>query len=80
MHGLHTYDPTGPKRLDEIARRIARREGKSPNEMLMAALRKGLGMTEHSVRYSDLDDLVGTWVHDPEFDRAMDRIDAELWK
>lgn len=72
-----------PKRLDEVARKIARREGKSLNEALLAALQKGLGLTEESVRYSDLDDLAGTWVHDPEFDRAieeMDRVDPELWK
>jgi hypothetical protein len=30
-----------------------------------------------------LDDLAGTWVHDPEFDKAieeMHRVDPELWK
>jgi len=71
------------ERLDERARKIAVKEGKSLNETLLAALQRGLGVTEEHVRYSDLDDLAGTWVHDPEFDRAieeMDRIDPELWK
>lgn len=32
--------------------------------------------------YHDLDKFAGTWIDDPEFDRAMeefDRIDEELW-
>jgi hypothetical protein len=35
------------------------------------------------VRYSDLDDLAGSWVQDPVFDRAveeMDTVDNELWR
>jgi len=71
------------ERLDEIARKRARRDGKCLNETLLAALQKGLGLSEDTVRYSDLDDLAGTWIHDPEFDRAiqeMDRVDPELWK
>jgi len=34
-------------------------------------------------RYHDLDDLIGTWEEDPEFDRAIEaqrQIDEELWK
>jgi hypothetical protein len=40
-------------------------------------------LTGETVRHSDLDDLVGTWVDDPEFDRAleeMDQVDSELWR
>lgn len=72
-----------PERLDAVARKRARKESKSLNETLLEALRKGLGMSEQHTRYSDLDDLAGSWVHDPEFDRAieeMDRVDPELWK
>jgi hypothetical protein len=71
------------QRLDALARKRARRDGKSLNKTLLTALQKGLGFSKEHVRYSDLDDLAGTWVHDPEFDRAveeMDRIDPELWK
>ena len=43
----------------------------------------GLGVGDVEMRYTDLDDLAGAWVPDPEFDRVlaeMDRIDPELWK
>ncbi len=69
--------------LDRCARRLARKEGKSLNATLLEALRKGLGVAESDIRHSDLDDLAGSWVHDPEFDRAiqeMDSVDPELWK
>ena len=51
--------------------------------MAVDALARGLGVGDVEVLYTDLDDLVGTWVHDPEFDRVvaeMDRVDEELWK
>ncbi len=71
------------ERLDACIRERAAREGKSLNETVLGVLKAGLGIEESVVRYKDLDDLAGTWVHDPEFDRAiqeMDRIDPELWK
>jgi len=72
-----------PERLDSVARKRARKERKSLNATLLEALHRGLGMSEQQTRYSDLDDLAGSWVDDPEFDRAMkemDRVDPELWK
>lgn len=72
-----------PGPLDKRARKVARQESKSLNDTLLAPLGRGLGVGEEQTRYSDLHDLAGTWVHDPEFDRAiqeMDRIDPELWK
>jgi hypothetical protein len=47
------------------------------------ALARGAGLGEEPVRYSDLDDLAGTWTPDPAFDRAiaqMDTVDGEAWK
>jgi hypothetical protein len=72
-----------PEQLDGLARRRARKEGRSMNQILLDALGDGLGVSSVPRRYSDLDDLAGSWVHDSEFDRAieeMDRIDPELWK
>jgi hypothetical protein len=46
-------------------------------------MQRGLGVADEPVEYHDLDDLAGTWVEDPEFDRVvaeMDRPDSELWK
>jgi len=70
-------------RLDKRLRERAAKERKSLNQTALEALKTGIGLTENPVRYRDLDDLAGTWVNDPEFDRAiegMDRIDPELWK
>ncbi len=70
-------------RMDTLIRERATSEGKSLNETVLDALKAGLGLSGDRVRYADLDDLAGTWVNDPEFDRAiteMDRVDPELWK
>ena len=72
-----------PERLDARIRERAAEEGKSLNATVLQVLKAGLGFGADQVRYDDLDDLAGTWIHDPEFDRAveeMDRIDPELWK
>jgi hypothetical protein len=69
--------------IDAKIRERAAKEGKSLNEMVLEVLKSGLGIGDVQVRYNDLDDLAGTWVSDPEFDRAiveMDRVDPELWK
>lgn len=44
---------------------------------------RGLGLDAEPPRHTDLDDLAGTWVDDPVFDRVireMDRVDEEMWK
>jgi hypothetical protein len=72
-----------PDRLDKKIREIAAKEKKSLNETALDALKTGVGLSDFPVRYTDLDELVGTWVDDPEFDRVireMDQIDPELWK
>jgi plasmid stability protein len=71
------------ERLDAKIRERAAAEGRSINETVLEALKAGLGVSDRMVRYDDLDDLAGTWVNDPEFDRAIDemhRVDPELWK
>ena len=70
-------------RLDLELRRKAHEEHVSLNEMALRALERGLGLAEEVPRHHDLDDLAGTWVDDPEFDRAieaMDQVDPELWR
>ena len=70
-------------RLDRELRRKAHEEHRSLNEVALRALERGLGMAEEAPRHHDLDDLAGTWVDDPEFDRAieaMDQVDPELWR
>jgi hypothetical protein len=72
-----------PKTVGVRLREKSRREGKSLNRVAIETLMKGLGLTSEKIRYTDLDDLAGTWIDDPEFDAAirdMDHVDEEIWK
>jgi plasmid stability protein len=72
-----------PDYVDRALRQRAKEQHKSLNEVALEVLERGLGLAGETVRHSDLDDLVGTWVDDPEFDRAleeMDQVDSELWR
>jgi hypothetical protein len=72
-----------PASVAATLRERARREGKSLNRVAVEALSRGLGLSDGKTVYHDLDDLVGTWVDDPQFDaviEAMNRVDPELWK
>lgn len=93
MHALNAYSAGMrtkqytirriPERVDEVARRRAKREHKSLNTVLLDALQAGLGLGGEERVYHDLDDLAGCWIDDPEFDRAMEAfeaIDEDLWK
>jgi len=69
--------------LDRCIREKAVREGQSLNTMAVSLLERGLGLSADAVRYTDLDDLAGTWVNDPAFDDAvaqLQRVEADLWK
>jgi hypothetical protein len=71
------------EQLDAHIRSLAAKERKSLNETVLELMRAGAGLTEGEARHSDLDDLAGTWVHDPEFDHAleeMDQVDPDLWQ
>ena len=72
-----------PPAVDRTLRARAAKTNQSLNTIVLAALQRGLGLTETPPEFHDLDDLAGTWVSDPEFDRAMEMfesIDEELWK
>jgi hypothetical protein len=72
-----------PKRLDAMLRDRAKKEGKSLNEMVIEALARAMGFSKEPIRRRDLSGVAGTWVEDPEFDRAIedqDRIDEDLWR
>jgi len=69
--------------LDRCLRQKAAQEGQSLNAIAMSLLERGLGLSGNAVRYTDLDDLAGTWVKDPAFDDTVARlhqIEPELWK
>jgi predicted transcriptional regulator len=72
-----------PEKVKRKLSEVARTQAKSLNQVALEALERGLGVADEPVEYHDLDDLAGTWVEDPEFDRVvaeMDRPDSELWK
>ena len=72
-----------PDYLDAALRSSARREGKSLNEVTVAALTRGAGLVERKRIKRDLSDIAGTWQEDPDFDSAIQdqhRIDEDLWQ
>lgn len=70
------------ERADQRLREQAATYGKSINQAALDALEKGLELAPEQVIHHDLDDLIGSWVEDKEFDRAvkaMRKIDRKLW-
>ena len=71
-----------PEKLDGAVREEAHRYRKSMNALLLEALARGLGIEDDQLINHDMDDLVGTWVEDEEFDRAIaafEVVDEDLW-
>lgn len=72
-----------PKKLDKALRQHAKQRKKSLNQATVDLLSSAMGVSSEPIRYRDLDFIVGTWVEDPEFDKAIEdmrRIDPEMWK
>ncbi|MBI4373322.1 MAG: hypothetical protein HY542_00440 [Deltaproteobacteria bacterium] len=71
------------RQVDGLLRRKSEEEGKSLNEVVLEALERGVGLTEETVIYKDLDSLAGSWKEDPRFDEALkaqDQVDTKLWE
>ena len=72
-----------PKHVDSSLRQKSKQARQSLNEAALAALSKGLGLTDVPQRFHDLDSLAGTWQEDASFDAAIaaqDQVDPGLWK
>ncbi len=72
-----------PERVDAQLRETAAVYGVSLNTAAIQALARALGIEGEPVIHHDLDDLAGTWVADPECERAlaeMDRVEPDLWR
>ena len=69
--------------MDGALRCKARAEGKSLNKVALEALERGTGLGGAPVVNHAFDDLAGTWVRDPECEKALDgmrqQIDREIW-
>ena len=72
-----------PEALDRELRERAKRKRISLNDAAVEAIKRGLGLVDTDVIYDDLDDLIGTWKSDDEFDRAIaeqDKVDSDAWQ
>ena len=72
-----------PEALDRELRDRAKRTGISLNDAAVEAMERGLGVAGSDVVHSDLDDLIGTWKADEEFDRVIeeqDTVDTDKWQ
>ena len=72
-----------PEILDSMLRDRAKKEAKSLNQVVLEAIARALGIPQEPVRQRDLSELAGSWVEDPEFERAIenhDQIDKDLWR
>jgi hypothetical protein len=72
-----------PSALDVALRKKSRQNGKSINQTAIEVLQTGLAMQGDSILHRDLDFMIGSWVEDPAFDKAIkaqDRVDPKLWR
>ena len=75
-----------PKKVDQLLRRKAKREGRSLHQVAKEALALGAGVVpagKKPIKYRDLSDIAGTFVEDPEFDKIMaeqDQVDPRDWQ
>ena len=72
-----------PTAVDEAIRERARAEGKSINDIAVAALADGLGLGADDIVRRDLSDVAGTWADEEAVNSALaaqDRVDEGLWK
>jgi Ribbon-helix-helix protein, copG family len=65
--------------LAEELKKLARREGKSVNQVIVDALKKRCGLEKdrkHTRMHHDMDHLFGRWSRS-EFEKIQSKIDAE---
>lgn len=71
-----------PEQVDASLKAKAREEGKSLNQVVLEILREAVAFEGGERIHTDLDHLAGTWVEDPDFDRAiadLDQVDPSKW-
>jgi plasmid stability protein len=71
-----------PEYLDAALRSSAQEQGKSLNDVAIAALIRGAGLNEVSHKRRDLQDIAGSWRKDSAFDSAIaaqDTVDESMW-
>lgn len=61
-----------PASVDKALRRLAKSKGRSLNGLLLDIVREAAGVATEPAVHHDLDHLIGSWVSDPETERALD--------
>lgn len=72
-----------PEELDSALRALAAAEHKSPEQTILDALARGLGLSEPAQKRRDLSGIAGARTIDERTRAAFEeqrRIDPELWK
>jgi len=72
-----------PPAIDQALRRLARQEHRSLNAVALEALARGLNLGSEPPKFTDLDDLIGTWEDDPAFNDAVaafELVDEDAWR
>ncbi|MCI0365500.1 MAG: hypothetical protein L0Y44_09420 [Phycisphaerales bacterium] len=72
-----------PAEVDRALREQASRQRRSLNDVALEALARGAGVNGAKQKVRDLDYLIGTWVEDPGFDKAIaeqDQVEPEMWR
>ena len=60
-----------PASVDRALRKRAAEQGRSLIAILLAAIASAASVAREPRTYADLDHLIGTWVPDPDTDRAL---------
>jgi len=72
-----------PGYMDEGIRAYAQEKAMSLNSAFLEIMASGLGLLKRKNRNDKLTELAGSWVEDPEMEKAfseMDRVDEDMWK
>ncbi len=69
--------------IDTALRKKAAERRESLNSIVLEALAKEAGLTSEPQVYHELDDLIGSWVKDPETEKALEeqrKINSGDWE
>jgi len=72
-----------PRSVDRALKRKALDKGKSLNALILEALSIEAGLAGEPKSYDDLDFLIGSWISDPEVEKALTEqrvVDSKDWK
>lgn len=72
-----------PNQTDQALRRKARERGKSLNATILEELSRVADESHRGNLHHDLDDLIGSWEEDVQFDQtveAFEVVDEGLWR